>query len=119
MGIGNCQDWLMGALQILEDVEVIRKEDGETEFWREMINCGHEKVAKKVRARGRKWIPRPERFDHEGPVDAAWGKEEAKVAMGKGGMENVRSMLEAKMGGKGMVISSPFFSKSRPVAEKE
>ncbi|KAF8242200.1 hypothetical protein K440DRAFT_656619 [Wilcoxina mikolae CBS 423.85] len=90
----------------LEGAGVVRKEDGEAGFWREMRNCGHEEVAEKVKARGGRWIPRPERLITRN----LWMRRE---------MGNVKSLLEAKMGGRGLVISSPFFSMSRPVAKGE
>ncbi|GLA74567.1 hypothetical protein AtubIFM55763_005812 [Aspergillus tubingensis] len=124
-GVGNCQDWVAGAVAMLEDAGVLASEEGP--FWKNMINEGAESIKRACGDSGRKWIDGPE-VVFEGEPDARFGDEGGKKEVGKlKDNEAFRERMQALMGkssggggegGQGNVderpfyVSSPFFSQT-------
>ncbi|PYH29968.1 uncharacterized protein BO87DRAFT_380124 [Aspergillus neoniger CBS 115656] len=125
-GVGNCQDWVAGAVAMLEDAGVLGT--GEGAFWKSMINEGAESIKRACGDSGRKWIDGLE-VVFEGEPDARFKDEGVKKEVGKlKDIEAFRERMQALMGksggsgngegGKGDVaerpfyVSSPFFSQT-------
>lgn len=121
-GIGNCQDWVAGAVQILEEAGIVSGEGG---FWKSMINRSSEEMKTECLQAGKKWIDGPE-STYEGEPDAKFGEEKGtgkpvgKLAQNAEFRERMQSLLGPKSG-KGhdetplerpIYVSSPFFSKT-------
>ena len=66
---GNCQDWTVYAVGVLEDEGILNK--GERVFWTALIGEGVEEAGRRCLANGRVWIA----GRHQKPtdVDARWG----------------------------------------------
>ncbi|PYH72053.1 uncharacterized protein BO88DRAFT_382652 [Aspergillus vadensis CBS 113365] len=128
-GVGNCQDWVAGAVAMLEDAGVLGT--GEGAFWKSMINEGAESIKRACGDSGRKWIDGPE-VVFAGEPDARFRDERNKKEVGKlKDNEAFRERMQVLMGkssgggssdngegGKGGVaerpfyVSSPFFSQT-------
>ncbi|GLA36010.1 hypothetical protein AnigIFM63309_001668 [Aspergillus niger] len=125
-GVGNCQDWVAGAVAMLEDAGVVAS--GEGAFWKSMINGGAESIKRACGESGRKWIDGPE-ITFEGDPDARFrdrdgdGKKEVgklkdneafrermQVLMGKGSI--VGEGGERNVAERPFYVSSPFFSQT-------
>ncbi|ODM20316.1 hypothetical protein SI65_03369 [Aspergillus cristatus] len=74
-GVGNCQDWVAGAVSMLEDAGVVGK--GEGTFWRGMVNRSAEGMEEACRGSERVWIPGPE-SSFEGVPDASFNDKEVR-----------------------------------------
>ncbi|KAJ9307284.1 hypothetical protein DTO217A2_3163 [Paecilomyces variotii] len=123
-GVGNCQDWVAGAVAMLDREGLVNR--GEGEFWRSMINRSADEMKESCLRTGRKWIVGSE-STFEGVPDARFSdKEDPTKSVGKL-MHNsifqdrIRSLLgNAKDTGASTIedtpqerpfyISSPFFS---------
>ncbi|BCR95121.1 uncharacterized protein AKAW2_20061S [Aspergillus luchuensis] len=127
-GVGNCQDWVAGAVAMLEDAGVLAS--GEGAFWKSMINEGAESMKRACGDSGRKWIDGPE-VVFEGEPDARFKDEGAKKKIGKlKDNEAFRERMQTLMGKKSsggvgggeagernvperpFYVSSPFFSQT-------
>ncbi|KAJ6137481.1 hypothetical protein N7471_003967 [Penicillium samsonianum] len=124
-GIGNCQDWVAGAVGMLEKARVVSS--GEGGFWKSMINRSSEEMKNECLRREKKWIDGPE-STCEGEPDARFaGKERdtvkpvGKLAQNEVFQARMQSLLGSKGGGESghdetpverpFYVSSPFFSK--------
>ncbi|GAB1196477.1 hypothetical protein APSETT444_005748 [Aspergillus pseudonomiae] len=128
-GVGNCQDWVAKAIQMLETADVLPS--GEGLFWEEMINLSAEAMQDRCVQSGRTWIPGPEQV-FEGEADARFADKGDVKPVGRL-MQNsaLRERMLALEGGipaggsvgvdKGLsgerpfYVSSPFFSRTREV----
>ncbi|PYI10647.1 hypothetical protein BO78DRAFT_394066 [Aspergillus sclerotiicarbonarius CBS 121057] len=121
-GVGNCQDWVAGAVRMLEGAGVLGT--GEGEFWRSMINRSAEGMKEACVGSGRKWVDGVE-LGFEGVPDARFvdGGDAVGRTVGKL-RDNVafRERMQLLMGGtegkeagvseRPFYVSSPFFSRS-------
>lgn len=125
-GVGNCQDWVAGAVCMLEHRGVLSS--GEGKFWTSMINKSSEEMKTECLRAGKKWIDGLV-STFEGEPDARFVDEEAVTAKPVGKLvENeafrarMQSLLGPARGGKDdnnetpverpFYVSSPFFSKT-------
>lgn len=118
-GVGNCQDWVAAAAEMLEKSGIVSA--GEGEFWKSMINRSSEEMKTGCLQAGKKWIDGPE-STFEGEPDARFGGEPSKMkpvgklAQNEMFQARMQSLLSAKTGdGEGeaerpFYVSSPFFS---------
>lgn len=79
-GVGNCQDWTVAAVSMLERAGIVVK--GEEDLCMGMINLSARQIQDHCLETGRKWIPGPE-TDFEGAPDALIKDENAKKPVGK------------------------------------
>ncbi|KGO76610.1 hypothetical protein PITC_091330 [Penicillium italicum] len=124
-GVGNCQDWVAGAVGTLEHAGVLSS--GEGEFWKSMVNRSSEEMKNECLRAGKKWIDGPE-STHEGEPDAKFMDREwdtvkpvGKLAQNEVFRARMQSLLGPKGGAKSdcdetpverpFYVSSPFFSK--------
>lgn len=118
-GVGNCQDWVAGAISMLEDAGVVRF--GEGAFWRDMVNRSAEGKEEACLGSGRVWIPGPE-STFEGDPDASFNDKEVRPVGRVAGNEAFLRMQALMGNGMGTVsgeegperpfyVSSPFFSR--------
>ncbi|KAE8337841.1 hypothetical protein BDV24DRAFT_139052 [Aspergillus arachidicola] len=132
-GVGNCQDWVAGAIQMLEKEGVLPS--GEGQFWEEMINLSAEAMQDQCVRTGRTWIPGSEQV-FEGEADERFMDKGELKPVGRL-MEN--SVLRERMlalagnlpvsdsmgvnegfaGERPFYVSSPFFSRTREVPGRE
>ncbi|GKZ27894.1 hypothetical protein AbraIFM66951_007428 [Aspergillus brasiliensis] len=122
-GVGNCQDWVAGAVAMLENAGVLAS--GEGAFWKSMINGGAESIKRACGDSGKKWVDGPEMV-FEGEPDARFGdKEGDKKEVGKlkdnEAFRKRMQVLGKSRGGEGgeenvperpFYVSSPFFSQT-------
>lgn len=73
--VGNCQDWVAGAVSMLEDAGVVG--EGEGAFWRGMVNRSADGMEEACRGSGRFWILAPE-SSFEGIPDASFNDKEVR-----------------------------------------
>lgn len=121
-GVGNCQDWVAAAVQMLEQAGIVSS--GEGEFWKGMINRSSEEMKIECLRFGKKWIGGPE-STFEGEPDARFGGESGitkpvgKLAQNEMFQARMKSLLGAQTGGESkgdgkperpFYVSSPFFS---------
>lgn len=124
-GIGNCQDWVAGAVGILEQAGIVSS--GEGQFWKSMINRSSEEMKTQCLQGGKRWIDGPE-STHEGEPDARFADKElnetkpvGKLSQNDAFQARMKSLLGANGGGendrkekpveRSFYVSSPFFSK--------
>lgn len=125
-GVGNCQDWVAGAISMLEDAGVVKS--GEGAFWRDMVNKSAKGMEEACLGSGRVWISGPE-SSFEGDPDARFDDKEVRsirkleqneaflsmqALMGNGtGKEKERKGVsgEESVGERPFYVSSPFFSR--------
>ncbi|KAJ5245209.1 hypothetical protein N7489_005305 [Penicillium chrysogenum] len=124
-GVGNCQDWVAGAVGMLEHAGVVSP--GEGEFWKSMINKSSEEMKNECLQGKKKWIDGPE-STYEGEPDAKFADSErgtvkpvGKLAQNEVFRARMQSLLGPKAGGetdhdekpveRPFYVSSPFFSK--------
>ncbi|CAP93923.1 hypothetical protein E8E15_007111 [Penicillium rubens] len=124
-GVGNCQDWVAGAVGMLEHAGVVSP--GEGEFWKSMINKSSEEMKNECLQGKKKWIDGPE-STYEGEPDAKFADREqstmkpvGKLAQNEVFRARMQSLLGPKAGGetdhdekpveRPFYVSSPFFSK--------
>ncbi|KAL3475403.1 hypothetical protein BJX99DRAFT_229850 [Aspergillus californicus] len=135
LGVGNCQNWVAGAMAVLERAGLL--EAGEGEFWRSMINRSAAEMKDMCLDTGRTWIPGPENT-FEGVPDARFsdGRGESgdrpvgKLAQNPALRDRMQSLLEKRQPGqiseqqldsekvaadpipdRPFYVSSPFFSR--------
>ncbi|OOF93858.1 hypothetical protein ASPCADRAFT_209102 [Aspergillus carbonarius ITEM 5010] len=122
-GVGNCQDWVAGAVGMLEEEGVVGK--GEGEFWKGMINRSAEGMKRACVSSGRKWIDGVE-LEFEGEPDARFvdGRDEVGRPVGRLSdnvalRERMQLLMgrseegkEARGSERPFYVSSPFFSRS-------
>lgn len=124
-GVGNCQDWVAGAVGILERAGVVSSDEGL--FWKSMINRSSEEMKDECLRSGRTWIDGPE-STWEGEPDARFvdkeqsaGRSVGKLAQNEVFRARMQSLLGPKDGEKSddeaplqrpFYVSSPFFSKT-------
>ncbi|PWY77276.1 hypothetical protein BO94DRAFT_538143 [Aspergillus sclerotioniger CBS 115572] len=118
-GVGNRQDWVAGAVGMLEGAGVVRT--GEGEFWRKMINRSAEGMKEACVGSGRKWVDGME-LVFEGKADARFvdgrdgvGRLSDNVALRERMQLLTGTMEEGKEKGgseRPVYVSSPFFSRS-------
>ncbi|KAL2817949.1 hypothetical protein BDW59DRAFT_181955 [Aspergillus cavernicola] len=119
-GVGNCQDWVAGAVGMLEKEGVVGA--GEGAFWRGMINRSSEGMRGECIGAGKRWIPGPGNT-FEGEPDARFGdggeggtRAVGKLGQNEGFQVRMQQLLE-RTGGegrekeRGYYVSSPFFSR--------
>ncbi|OKL57720.1 hypothetical protein UA08_07120 [Talaromyces atroroseus] len=119
-GVGNCQDWVAGAVGVLERAGIVVVSSGEEEgeFWKRMINRSSEEMKHACLATGRKWIDGPE-STWEGEPDARFGDGEKTPPVGKlvqneafrARMQSL-SLSRDNAVERPFYVSSPFFSNS-------
>jgi hypothetical protein len=124
-GVGNCQDWVAGAVGILEDAGVVPS--GEGEFWKSMINRSSEEMKNECLLKGKIWTDGAE-STYEGEPDARFMDRERDTVKPVGKLVHnevfrarMQSLLGHKPGGetdhdempveRPFYVSSPFFSK--------
>ena len=124
-GVGNCQDWVAGAVGMLEHAGVVSS--GEGSFWKNMINKSSEEMKNECLRAGKTWIDGPESA-YEGEPDAKFVDKErdtvkpvGKLAENEVFRARMQSLLGSKGGGESDIdetpverpfyVSSPFFSK--------
>ncbi|KAB8339308.1 hypothetical protein FH972_022241 [Carpinus fangiana] len=78
-GAGNCQNWLAGAVAMLEEAGLAGQQDGQ--YWTESIGKGRETMEDGWKKRGRCWVDNPKSLQAAPEnVDARWrDKEERNV----------------------------------------
>ncbi|KAJ6015348.1 hypothetical protein N7540_009939 [Penicillium herquei] len=123
-GIGNCQDWVAGAVSKLEHAGFVSSEEGK--FWKSMINRSSEEMKEECLQTGRTWIDDPE-STWEGEPDARFADKEKDTAKPVGKLaqnEVFQARMQSLLGSKGsgesdetlaerpFYVSSPFFSKA-------
>lgn len=128
-GVGNCQDWVAGAIAMLEQADIVSP--GEGIFWKSMVNRSSEEMKIECLRRGRKWIDGLE-STCEGEPDARFVDREegtvkpvGKLVQNGGFRAQLQSLLGPRLDGESdhdetpvewpFYVSSPFFSK---VAER-
>ncbi|KAJ5780139.1 hypothetical protein N7457_005299 [Penicillium paradoxum] len=124
-GIGNCQDWVAGAVRMLEQAGVVPS--GEGEFWKRMVNRSSEEMKNECLRAGKKWIDGPE-STYEGEPDARFFDREQSTVKPVGKLvqnEAFWARMQSLLGPTGsgerehdatpverpFYVSSPFFSK--------
>ncbi|KAJ5961227.1 uncharacterized protein N7479_008377 [Penicillium vulpinum] len=123
-GVGNCQDWVAGAVGMLEHASYVSP--GEGAFWKSMINRSSEEMKNECLQGQRKWIDGPE-STYEGEPDARFVDRERDTVKPVGKLaqnEVFRARIQSLLGPKGsgrsddktpverpFYVSSPFFSK--------
>jgi hypothetical protein len=124
-GVGNCQDWVAGAVRILEHAGIVSS--GEGRFWKNMINRSSEAMKNECLREGKKWIDGPE-STYEGDPDARFVDRERDTVKPVGKLvqnEVFRARMQSLLGPKPvgvsdldgtpaerpLYVSSPFFSK--------
>lgn len=125
-GVGNCQDWVAGAVGMLEKAGLVSP--GEGEFWKSMINRSSEEMKNECLREGRKWIDGAE-STCEGEPDARFVDREVdalkpvgKLVQNEMFQARMQSLLGRKESGdshhdetpveRPFYVSSPFFSKT-------
>ena len=128
-GVGNCQDWIAGTVEMLEQAGVVSS--GEGGFWKSMINRSSEEMKNACLQEGKKWIDGPE-STYEGEPDARFMDRERDTLKPVGKLvqlvqnEMFRARMQSLLGPKGsgesdhdetpverpFYVSSPFFSKT-------
>ncbi|KAJ5500797.1 hypothetical protein N7453_009848 [Penicillium expansum] len=120
-GVGNCQDWVAGAVGMLEHAGVASS--GEGGFWKRV----REEMKNECLQAGKTWIDGPE-STYEGEPDAKFVDKErdtvkpvGKLAQNEVFRARMQSLLGPKGGGESdrdktpverpFYVSSPFFSK--------
>lgn len=125
-GVGNCQDWVAGTVEMLEHAGVVSS--GEGGFWKSMINRSSEEMKDACFQEGTTWIDGPE-STYEGEPDARFMDREwdivkpvGKLAQNEMFRARMQSLLGPKRSGESdhdetpverpFYVSSPFFSKT-------
>jgi hypothetical protein len=111
-GVGNCQDWVAGAVRVLEHAGLVSS--GEGGFWKSMINRSSEEMKSECLQAGKKWIDGPE-STFEGEPDARFVDREVKPVGKLVQNEAFRARMQSLLGEtpveRPFYVSSPFFSK--------
>lgn len=121
-GVGNCQDWLAGAIAALEEHGLVGS--GEGRFWKAQINCSANQMAAHCRETGRDWHEEEKKVIDPADIDARFNDAE-KRQIGKlsenskfqGALGSLGASLASRSQAGGKVerpyyVSSPFFSKT-------
>ncbi|EZF30968.1 hypothetical protein H109_02706 [Trichophyton interdigitale MR816] len=125
VGVGNCQDWLAGAVKELERHGILP--DGEGNYWRDMINLTSDQMKKRCEDDGKHWIDGPGQIPFSGVPDARYSDHEernvGKLPHGSVIEGKLESLFTSKSGPgssasgdndpQRLYVSSPFFSQAK------
>ena len=116
LGVGNCQDWVVDAVTMLERAGSLMAEN-EGAFWRGMINLSAEQMKARCLESGRVWVQRSPDLGFDGVPDARFSDEGDEVKQ-KGGVGKLaqnpifKDRMRALMGGGSQGGESPQAAKS-------
>ncbi|KAM5454785.1 hypothetical protein MaudCBS49596_002082 [Microsporum audouinii] len=126
VGVGNCQDWLAGAVKELEQNGILQ--DGEGVYWQNMINLTSDQMNQHCKGDGKRWIDGPGQIPFNGVPDARFSDREerriGRLAEDSAIQGKLESLFNSKAGSSSLMpkdsdpqrlyISSPFFSQTKP-----
>lgn len=93
-GEGNCQNWLAGAVTMLEQEGLAQTEDGQ--YWTNAIGKGREAMENGWKERGRCWVDNPKSLEAAPEdVDARWRDKEVRIVGKLGENKELGSHAEA------------------------